>query len=136
MTASEADILDRSLEIIAEVEREREKALVESVITAAAKGGAGAIGLADTLGAMYEGRVRILLVTEGYKATAYRCEQCGYIVAQAQEECPFCGSKVKQIDAAVDLIVREVIDQGGQVEVVRDSPALEKAGHIGALLRY
>ncbi len=89
-----------------------------------------------TLGAMYEGRVRILLISEGYKATAYRCQQCGYIVAQAQKECPFCGSKVKQIDAAVDLIVREVIDQGGQVEVVRDSPSLDKAGHIGALLRY
>jgi len=136
MTASEPEVLDRSLEIIAEVERETEKELVESVITAAAKGGAGVIGLADTLGAVHEGRVHILLVAEGYKATAYRCEQCGYIVAQAQEKCSFCDSKVKQIDAAVDLIVREVIDQGGEVEVVRDSPSLEKAGHIGALLRY
>lgn len=136
MTASETEVLDRSLEIIAEVEREREKALVESVITAAAKGRAGVIGLADTLGAVYEGRVRILLVDEGYRATGYRCQQCGYIAAQAQEKCPFCGGKVEQIDAAVDLIVRGVIDQGGQVEIVRDSPALEKAGHIGALLRY
>jgi hypothetical protein len=36
----------------------------------------------------------------------------------------------------VDLIVREVIDQGGKVEVVRDNPDLKKAGHIAALLRY
>ncbi len=136
MTASETEVLDRSLEIIAEVEREREKELVESAITAAAKGGAGVIGLADTLGAVYEGRVRILLVDEGYKATGYRCQQCGYIAAQAKENCPFCGGKVEQIDDAVDLIVRGVIDQGGQFEVVRDSPDLEKAGHIAALLRY
>ncbi|MBC8263438.1 MAG: hypothetical protein H8E47_04860 [Anaerolineales bacterium] len=136
MTASETEVLDRSLEILAEVEREREKKLVESVITAAAKGGAGVIGLADTLGALYEGRVRILVVDEGYRATAYRCEQCGYIVAQAKEECTFCSSKVKKIDDAVNLIVREVIDQGGKVEIVRDSPALEKAGYIAALLRY
>jgi peptide chain release factor subunit 1 len=136
MTASETEVLDHSLEIIAEVEHEREKELVESAITAAAKGGAGVIGLADTLGAVYEGRVRILLIDEGYKATGYRCQQCGYIAAQAKENCPFCGGKVEQIDDAVDLIVRRVIDQGGQVEVVRDSPALEKAGHIAALLRY
>ncbi len=136
MTASEAEVLDRSLEIIAEVEREREEELVESAITTAAKGGAGVIGLADTLGAMHEGRVHILLVDEGYKATGYRCQQCGYIAAQAKEKCPFCDGKVKQIDDAVDLIVREVIDQGGQVEVVRDSPDLKKAGHIAALLRY
>jgi len=136
MTASETEVLDRSLKIIAEVEREREKELVESAITAAAKGGAGVIGLADTLGAVYEGRVHILLVAEGYRAAGYRCQQCGYIAAQAKKKCPFCGSRVEQIDDAVDLIVRGVIDQGGQVEVVRDSPALEKAGHIGALLRY
>lgn len=136
MTASETEVLDPSLKIIAEVEREREKELVESAITAAAKGGAGVIGLADTLGAVYEGRVHILLVAEGYRAAGYRCQQCGYIAAQAKKKCPFCGSRVEQIDDAVDLIVRGVIDQGGQVEVVRDSPALEKAGHIGALLRY
>ncbi|MGA9350681.1 MAG: hypothetical protein WBW48_18010 [Anaerolineae bacterium] len=136
MTALETEVLDRSLEIIAEVEREREKALVESAITAAAKGGAGVIGLADTLGAMHEGRVHILLVDEGYRAAGYRCQQCGYIAAQAKKECPFCGGMVKQIDDAVDLIVREVIDQGGRVEVVRDSPDLKKAGHIVALLRY
>lgn len=136
MTASETEVLDRSLEIIAEVEREREKGLVESAITAAAKGGAGVIGLADTLGAVYEGRVHILVVSEGYKAMGYRCQQCGYIAAQAKEECPFCGGKVEQIEDAVDLIVRSVMDQGGEVEVVRDSPALEKAGHVAALLRY
>jgi peptide subunit release factor 1 (eRF1) len=85
---------------------------------------------------VYEGRVRVLLVAEGYRATGYRCQHCGYIAAQAKEKCPFCGGRVKQIDDAVDLIVRSVIDQGGQVEVVRDSPALEKAGHIAALLRY
>jgi peptide chain release factor subunit 1 len=136
MTAPETEVLERSLEIITEVEREREKELVESAITAAAKGGAGVIGLADTLGAVYEGRVHVLLVDEGYRAAGYRCQQCGYISAQAKKKCPFCGGKVKHIDDAVDLIVREVIDQGGKVEVVRDSPALEKAGHIAALLRY
>ncbi len=136
MTASETEVLDRSLEIIAEVERQREDELVESAITAAAKGGAGVIGLADTLGAVHEGRVHILLVDEGYKATAHRCQQCGYLSAQAKKECPFCSGKVKEIDDAVDLIVREVIDQGGQVEVIRDNPDLKRAGHIAALLRY
>ena len=136
MTAPESEILDRSLEIIAEVEREREQALVDSVITAAAKGKAGVIGLADTLGAVYEGRVRILVVDEGYKAAGYRCQQCGYIADQAREECPFCSARVNRIEDAVELIVRQVIDQGGKVEVVRDSADMEKAGRVGALLRY
>ncbi len=136
MNASETDVRDHSLEIIAEAERKAEKELVENAITAAAKGGAGAIGLADTLGAVYEGRVRTLLVSEGYKAAGYHCQQCGYISAQAKRKCPFCGGKVRKIGDAVNLIVRRVIDQGGQVQVVRDNPDLDKAGHIAALLRY
>jgi peptide subunit release factor 1 (eRF1) len=136
MTAQEAEVLERSLEIIAEVQRERDQALVESVVTAAAKGGAGVIGLADTLGGLYEGRVRTLVVDEGYQATGYQCGQCGYIAAQAMEECPFCGGEVRRIKDAVELIVRQVINQGGKVEVVTDSDDLARAGHIGALLRY
>lgn len=136
ITAPEAEVLARSLEVIREAEKRREEELVERMVTAAAKGGAGVIGLADTLGAVYEGRVHILLVAEGYRAEGYLCSQCGYIAAQEKEKCPFCGGEVERIDDAVDLIVRRVLDSGGQVEVVEDSPALKRAGSIGAILRY
>lgn len=136
LTASKAEIERRSLEAIAEAERESERELVEQVITAATKGGAGVIGLADTLGTVHEGRVRVLVVAKGYTARGYRCQECGYLAAQEIEVCPFCGGRTEEVDDAVDLIVRKVMEGGGEVEVVRESDELEKAGSIGAFLRY
>jgi len=134
--ASEAEVQRRSLEAIAEVERRSERELVEKVVTTATKGGAGVIGLADTLGAVHEGRVHTLAVAEGYSAQGYRCRECGYLAAQEVEKCPFCGGEMEKVDDAVDLIIRKVVEGGGQVEVVKDSKELRKAGSIGALLRY
>ncbi len=136
MTASEVEILDRSLEIIQRVDRQREKELVERVVTAAAKGEMGAIGLADTLAAVQEGRAHILVVAEGYKAPGYRCVNCSYTSVQELTECPFCGKVMERIEDAVNSIVHRAIDLGVQVEAVKDNPDLEKAGNIGALLRY
>lgn len=136
MTASEKEVLDRSLELISGVERRRERELVKRMITTATKGGAAVIGLADTLGAVREGRVHILIVADGYTAKGYRCANCGYLAAQKMRKCPFCGGEVSQIDDVVNLIVRRVMEGGGQVEAVKDSVALKEAGSIGAILRY
>lgn len=137
MTASETEVLDRSLEVIQEVERKREEELVEQLITAAtSKGGHGALGLDDTLAAVQEGRAHILVVAEGYTATGYGCQNCGYIAAHEMQECPFCGGKMAPIEDTVNTIVRKAIELGVEVEVVKGSAALEKAGSIGAILRY
>jgi peptide subunit release factor 1 (eRF1) len=124
------------MEIIRDVERKREKELAERVITLASKGGAASLGLADTLGAIYEGRVHILVVAEGYGAKGYRCEGCGYLSAQEIGRCLFCGGDVVEIEDAVNLAVRRVVEGGGRVEIIRESDALRKAGNIGAILRY
>ena len=137
MAASETEVLDRSLEVIQEVERRREGELVEQLITAAtSKGGHGALGLDDTLAAVQEGRAHILVVAEGYAATGYGCQNCGYVAAHKLKECPFCGGKIAHIEDAVNTIVRKAIESGIEVEVVKGCVALEKAGSIRAILRY
>ncbi len=137
MTASETEVLERSLEVIQEADKRRKEELVEQLITAAAsKGGHGALGLDDTLAAVQEGRAHILLVAEGYVATGHSCQNCGYVAAHELKECPFCGGEMAQIEDAVNTIVRKAIESGMEVEVVKDCAALEEAGSIGAILRY
>jgi hypothetical protein len=58
------------------------------------------------------------------------------MTAQALEVCPFCGHAFEKIEDAVEHAVRKVMADGGEVEVVHGSPPLERAGHIGGLLRY
>jgi peptide chain release factor subunit 1 len=137
MAAPETEVLDRSLEVIQEVDRRRKEELVEQLITAAtSKGGHGALGMDDTLAAVQEGRAHILVVAEGYLAAGYGCQNCGYVAAHELKACPFCGGEMAPIEDAVNTIVRKAIELGMEVEVVKGSVALEEAGSIGAVLRY
>lgn len=136
MTAAPHQILTKALELGRQAQVARLERLVETIITAAAKGGEGVIRLDDTLEAVSSGRVQTLIVSEGFRAAGYRCRGCGYLTIQSLAQCPFCGESFEQIDDAVELAVGRVMKDGGDVEVLRDSEALEGAGRIGGLLRY
>jgi peptide chain release factor subunit 1 len=136
MTASHAQVLERAMVVADQATKEKAFRLVEAVITAAAKGKEGVVRLDDTLEAVHAGRVQTLVVREGFRAFGYRCQGCHYLTTQALPKCPFCGGAFDQIEDAVELAVRKVLEDNGEVEVVRDVPNLERVGSIGGLLRY
>ncbi len=136
MTASHAEVFDLAMEIGEKAEHEREKKLLQVAITGAATERGGVMGLADTLQMIHEGRVQTLFISEGFREEGYRCTGCGYIRLQKVYKCPFCGGKLEKIDDVVEMAVREVLQDGGEVEVMHDDPDLIKHGSIGGLLRY
>lgn len=136
MTASHAEVLERAMQVGYEAEKRREAKLVDAVVTAAAKGKGGAVGLEDTLKALNDGRIQTLLILEGLREAGYRCTGCQYLTAVEVQTCPYCGGSVAHIPDAVELAVHKVMQNGGEVEVLRDDDGLAKHGHIGALLRY
>jgi peptide chain release factor subunit 1 len=136
MTAAQTEVLAKAMQVGLEAERHREARLVETAITAAAKGGAGAVGLDETLKASHAGRVQTLLVFAGYHAAGYRCQNCGFMTTVELPTCPECGEKVSIVSNIVDHAVRSVMRSGGGVEIVHYSPALKSAGNIGATLRH
>lgn len=136
MNASESEVLAKSWTIVAEALANEQAALVERIITSAAKGEGATVGLSDTLSALQEERAHILVMAEGYAAPGYRCTQCGYVAAASEGDCPFCGGDMAPVDDAVEYAVKRMLELGGQVESVRDNPSLVEAGSIGALLRY
>ncbi len=136
MTASHAEVMNRALEIGQQAEIEREAQLMDAVVTGAAKGRGGVIDLEDTLNAMHAGRVQTLLIREGYRAPGYRCTGCGYLTSEQIAECPFCNNPFEQIPDAVEMAVRRVMQDGGEVEVLHSIAELSDFSNIGALLRY
>lgn len=135
--ASPSAMLTLSLDIAAHANLAEEQQLVSQVVTAAAKGGAGVIGLADTLSALHQGRVHQLLVEENYAASGYVCGHCGYIAAEHVAKCPFCGySEISASPDVVNRAIHKAIETGATVNVVRASEALTQAGGVAALLRY
>ena len=131
---NEAEIRDHSFRLLEALEEREHARAVESVLTQAAKGLNGVVGLDQTLSVANEGRIQMLLVERGYQQPGYQCTGCGYLTAQAMDRCVFCGGTFAEIPDAVEAVVTQVVDKGGNVKVVDDDQMAE--ARIGALLRY
>lgn len=134
--ASQVEIMDRAIEVGIEAERLKQARLVKMIVTNEAKGQAGVIDLEDTLNAVHDGRIQTLVIREGYRAPGYRCKGCGYLTTENLTSCPFCENEFETINDAVELAVRRVMRDGGEVEVLRDIEVEKEFDQVGALLRY
>jgi len=137
LEATPTEILNRSMALLDEKAARDERELVAAVITAASKGGPGVTGLPDTLYALQQGRVRVLLVEDGYTSPGFRCASCGYVAAEYSHTCPFCnGNDLRPVPDVVNRAIVRTIQTGGEVNVIRDNDELHAAGGIAAHLRY
>ncbi len=134
--ASQSEIMARALQVGYEAERLKQIKLVQTIVTSEAKGRAGVINLEDTLNAVHDGRIQTLVIRDGYRAPGYRCQGCGYLTTEKLTSCPFCENKFEKISDAVELAVRRVMRDGGEVEVLRDIEVQQDFDQVGALLRY
>ncbi|MEN6392999.1 MAG: hypothetical protein ABFD53_04250 [Anaerolineaceae bacterium] len=136
MNASHDEVLERAMEIGLQAERRREAKLIDTVITNAAKKRGGVVGLEDTLKAVHEGRVQILLIREGLRVAGQRCTHCGYFNSRLSHTCPLCGGEVEKVSDVIEMAVKKVLESGGEVEVLHDDFQLADYEHIGGVLRY
>ncbi len=136
MTASHAEVLAKAMQIGKEAEAAHDLQVVRSIISRAGKHAGAEIGLENTFQAVSQSRVQTLVVTEGFHQSAHRCTGCGRLTLHSNPLCKYCGSKIVPVADGVELAVNEVMRSGGDVEVVQMNPDFEKAGNIGAILRY
>jgi len=134
--ASQTEIKERALQIGKEAEKQKQTKLIQTIITSEAKGRHGVINLEDTLNAVHDGRIQTLVIRDGYKAPGYRCQGCGYLTTEEILACPFCDNEFDEISDAVELAVRRVMRDGGEVEVIHNIEQEKDFGQVGALLRY
>src|SRR3954463_5765779 len=123
-------------ETIAAHERKLEKGALDRLEEATGKGGRGAAGLEETLSALNEQRVEILLLQENFDAAGVCCPQCGWLGPREVKACPADGTETMERDDITDLAVRRAITQSAQVVRVREDERLEPMGSIAAVLRF
>lgn len=136
MNASHIEVMEKAMEIGIDAEERRKAKLVDAIVTSAAKGRGGVVRLEDTLGALHDGRVQTLVIRDGLRVTGWKCRGCGYVTSKSAEACSYCGNGFDQVPDVVELAVRDVMQSGGEVEVIHTDGALENYENIGALLRY
>lgn len=118
--------------------REREARMVREQVLAhrlldEADAGRGVTGLAAVLAAFREGRVRRLLVREGFAKLGRNCPGCGRLSFE-EPRCVLCGRSTEIVFDLVGELVDRTLKSGGEAITLFHPGALDNVGRIGAEL--
>jgi peptide chain release factor subunit 1 len=133
--ASVPEIRRVALELDAQVERDKERALVDRLINKVGAGIGAVAGLDAVLNALVERRVETLLVSQGFVVPGLRCWVCDHVAAKGKR-CPSCGGDMTLVEDVVEEAVEVALGQACRVATCEDNADLDVHGRIGALLRF
>jgi peptide subunit release factor 1 (eRF1) len=134
--ASPEEVRQQAVKVLREHrERTRDELLAE-VMDEARANNRGELGLRRVLRAMEMGEVQALLLGENFAAEGVECGNCGHLDMRMVRSCSVCGQTPHDIDDIGDALIGRALRS--HIEVVKIPPgeAFEKAGNIGALLRF
>ncbi|MDY0039906.1 MAG: hypothetical protein RBS57_06305 [Desulforhabdus sp.] len=137
------EVLELSYPVIMQVEKDRERYIVDDLITMARKtksADKAVLGFSSVLSTINQGRVYRLIYSSGLKMAGYRCASCDVLLDHAPENllCPYCSKQLEERSDMVWLALERVLNMGGSVEEIRSEEVradLDAAGKIGAFLR-
>ncbi|HWE63482.1 MAG TPA: host attachment protein [Chloroflexota bacterium] len=135
---SKEQILQKTLEIERQLEREAEERLVKEVL-GQEDGVLATCGVDATLQAIWMAEVQTLAVADELRLAGAECPNCGCLVADQLQSCPACGATLTPLDDLVQRAGERTIEDDGRVEIVHGSAATrlnESGGGMGALLRF
>jgi peptide subunit release factor 1 (eRF1) len=116
------------------VQAERQ-GLVREVLGQAQRNGLGAVRLHNVLRALERGEVQTLLLGEDFSATVAECQHCGHLDPRMVEQCAVCGQAMREVKDVSEILVARAMTSGAELVFLRDED-LERAGNVGALLRF
>lgn len=133
----EADgcLISRAEEAVMKDEKETVSKNVIRLKEEILKHGLAVYGLKETIDAVKNGHVELLLVSKGYKHRGWRCEKCQLVDSYITDKCPNCSGKVSHVDV-IEEIIEFAERTGTKIEFVDDNPILHELGGVGGLLRF
>jgi peptide chain release factor subunit 1 len=134
--AGQQEVIDEARVVREEAESRLLDDLMGRIQEYAGAGGRGTIGLKETLQALNEQKVHILVVEEGTHAPGAVCPNCGLLMVGRPESCSACGTTPEQVDDIVDRAIQRALELGTQVEVATEDEKLKPIEGIGAVLYY
>lgn len=134
--ATKEDVLREANRLIEEEAESERRGLVREVVGESSRNARGAVGLRHVLTALERGEIQSLLIGEDFSGSAVRCANCGHLDTRMVQSCAVCGKQTREIDDVADALVGIAIRNNIRVVYVRDEPEFQRAGNIGALLRF
>ncbi len=134
-----SEVVASSLSSFIEHEEKESLAAVDLLLQEVHTAGLGAAGVNDTLEALQQGNVDMLIIENSFQPPhGYRCSGCNVLLATESPitHCKHCvGGSLQESDLKQEMVALAQRD-GCHIEVVLQSDALLNLGGVGCLLRY
>jgi peptide chain release factor subunit 1 len=135
MTTTAAEVLEKSLAVEEEIEKAREREVVQRVVAETSAGRNAVMGLAPVLDALNFEKVQTLVVPFGLIRPGFRCTESGHLAADGSV-CGICQATLEPVPDVIEAAVAGAMHQGSRVEILSLLEPEETAGDIGAILRF
>lgn len=122
--------------LLTEMRLGEQEAMVRELIGEASRNGRGSLGLKHVLASLERGEVHRLLLGESFAATVAECSNCGHLDTRMVRTGAICGNATREVNDVTDALVLRAIRDGVQLVHVSGDDDFERAGNIGALLRF
>jgi peptide chain release factor subunit 1 len=130
----ENELLKKSINLISEMEEQKSHEAVKLLKQEILKDGLAAYGIKDTLKAVKNGQVELLLIEKDCKPKGWICENCQIVDEGVNTTCPYCGKNTSEVD-----VIEEILEFAERTDAdieFTDDEDISKLGHVGALLRF
>jgi peptide subunit release factor 1 (eRF1) len=123
-------------EILNRKRLQEQQRLVREVIGQASRNATGAVGLKHVLTALERQEVQTLILSPDFHAEAVECTNCRRLDARMVKTCAACGQETRQLNDISGALIDSALRNGADIEFIASDADLEKAGRVGALLRF
>lgn len=136
IAATAEDVREYTTRILEKKHREEQQDLVREAVGQASRNSRGAVGLRRVLTALERQEVQTLLVTRDFTAQAVECTNCRHLDTRIVSACAACGQPTRELGDVAEALFELALRNGADIQFIDAHPELEKAGRVGALLRF
>ncbi len=130
----ENKLIKKSLQLVSENEKRKSSEAVNHLKSEILKDGLAVYGPKETLDAVKNGQVELLIIEKDYKLKGWICENCQYVEDGKKLKCPYCNKDTSEVDVLEEIL--EFAERTDSEIEFTDDKQISDLGHIGAILRY
>jgi peptide chain release factor subunit 1 len=134
--ASEDQVRAAVAKLAADDEKRVERDALDRLAAGIGAQGRATGGPADTVEALNERRVAVLLLEAHFDGPAARCPSCGLVYLAGDDRCPVDGTPLENVEHLREAAVEAAVAQDADVMIVNHYPDLGPFRGIAALLRF
>ena len=131
---NEYEILNESKRIISEKEKQKSQEAVKQLKAEILKDGLATYGVKETLSAVKNGQVELLIIEKDYISCGWICENCQMVEEGFSKKCPFCGKETSKVDVFEEIL--EFAERTDADVEFTDGEEIANIGHVGSILRF